>query len=89
VQFVPGRKYLHHQSALALCPLCAAKYKHVRMPDDDGLVANMLALEVAAGAGTATLPIALNGVRVELRFTGKHAIDVKAVLSVAGEARCE
>ena len=87
VQFLPRRKHLHHQNFLALCPLCAVKYKYVRHPDDEGLLANLTDLVIAAGSGTVTLPIALNGKRVELKFTGKHAVDLKAVLSAAGEAR--
>ena len=87
VQFVPGRKHLHHENYLALCPACAAKYKYVRLPDDEGLVANLAELSVAPGAGTVALPITLNGRRVELNFTGKHAIDLRAVLTAAGDAR--
>ncbi len=87
VQFLLRRQHLHHQNFLALCPLCAVKYKYVRHPDDDGLLAILTDLVIPAGAGTVVLPIALNGKRVELKFTGKHAVDLKAVLSAAGEER--
>ncbi len=87
VEFVRDRKQLHRQNYLALCPLCAAKYKYVRQPDDERLLSALADLEVPAGAGTVSLAITLNGKSIELKFTGKHAVDLKAVLDAAGEAR--
>ena len=87
VQFIGGRKQLHHQNYLALCPLCTAKYKHVRRPDDEGLLISLADLPADTGAGRVELPILLNAKRVSLWFTGKHALDLQAVLSVAGDER--
>lgn len=46
-------------------------------------------LEVPAGTGQVSLLISLDGHRVEMKFTGKHAIDLKAAVSAAGESRDE
>ncbi|MCB1606119.1 MAG: hypothetical protein KDI71_03950 [Xanthomonadales bacterium] len=78
---------IHKANALAMCPLCAAKYKHVRDTKDNALIEDLLAVDVGAGVGSVELPILLSGKRTVLRLTGKHAIDLKAALRVAGEER--
>ncbi|TFD70500.1 hypothetical protein [Cryobacterium sp. Hb1] len=85
VRFLPERARAHHQNVLALCPLCAAKYNYVRDTPDDAFLAGLLELEIAAGDGQSSIPISLNSQRVVLMFTAKHAIDLKAVMSSAGE----
>ena len=53
VQFVPGRKRIHKANALAMCPLCAAKYKYVRETKDNALIEDLLAIVVSvAGDGS-------------------------------------
>ena len=37
--------------------------------------------------GTVEVPVVLDGKRVKIRFTGKHAIDIQAALRVAGDDR--
>ena len=86
-QFVPERKKQHYQNHLALCPLCAAKYEHVRETQDTALLAELRELQVGAEVGVVSITISLNGGRVELKFTGKYVIDPKAVLTTAGEER--
>jgi hypothetical protein len=86
-QFLPERKKQHYQNHLALCPLCAAKYEHVRDTEDTALLAELLELQVGAEAGMVSIAISLNRGRTELKFTGKHAIDLKAALTAAGEER--
>lgn len=87
VLFVPNRARVHVQNALALCPLCAAIYHYVRDTDDDALCAELAELAIPPDAGRVALAIALNGEQAELWFTGKHAIDLQAALSVAGDER--
>jgi hypothetical protein len=86
-QFLSGRSRMHHQNALALCPLCAATYKHKKETSDAALLDLLSELEVEAGQGTVELPVLLNGVVVRLRLTGKHALDLQAAMAVAGEPR--
>ncbi|MEQ7845827.1 sacsin N-terminal ATP-binding-like domain-containing protein [Nocardioides kribbensis] len=87
IQFVGGRKRVHRQNAVALCPLCAALYRHKRETSDDALMTELGAIDVEPGEGTVDLPVLLNGHVRRLRFTGKHAIDLQTVLDVAGDAR--
>ncbi len=87
VQVVTKRRHVHRANALALCPLCAALYKHARTTSNDELIRSLAELEVAEGQGTAEVAVVLDGRRFEIRFTGKHAIDIQAALSVAGDAR--
>jgi hypothetical protein len=87
VQFVPGRQRVHKANALAMCPLCAARYKYVRETKDNALIGDLLAIDVGAGEGSVELPVLIAGKRTTLRMTGKHAIDLQAALRVAGEKR--
>lgn len=87
VQFVRGRKRVHKANALAMCPLCAAKYRYVRESKDDTLIEDLLAIVVSAGDGSIELPVLIAGKRRTLRLTGKHTIDLQAALRVAGENR--
>ena len=87
IQFIPKLVQVHHQNALALCPLCAALYSYKRETPDSVLLTNMREMEVTTETGPVTLPIILNGKREELWFTGKHALDLKTVLGVAGAER--
>jgi hypothetical protein len=85
--FAKERKYVHTANALALCPLCAALYTHKFETKPVDLIAALLDLEIGAGQGSVELPVLLNGKRVRLRFTGKHAIDLQSALRVAGDQR--
>ena len=44
---------------------------------------------IDAGQGTVEIPVVLDGKRIKLGFTGKHAIDIKTALGVAGDERSE
>lgn len=87
MQCVRVRRFQHPQNFLALCPLCAARYKHVRDTTDEALLVTIDSLRVDVDQKLVVLPVSIDGKRVELRLTGKHAIDLKAVLAVAGESR--
>ena len=87
VQFARGRAKVHPANHIALCPLCAALYKHTLQTKTSDLVDSLLELPVAKRQGSVRLPVLINDRRVELRFTGKHAIDLQAALRAAGEER--
>jgi hypothetical protein len=89
IEFVGNRERLHHQNYLSLCPRCAAKYTHVRNTSDEALLDGVKNLTIAPGVGSVMLPVTVNGEELEIRFTGKHAIDVRAVLTAAGEGRAK
>jgi arsenate reductase-like glutaredoxin family protein len=87
VRFVSARKQVHAVNAIALCPLCAALYKHKRETKNEDLLEEIATTSVAEGQAMVEIPVLLNGKRVEIGFTGKHAIDIQATLDVAGEER--
>lgn len=81
VKLVGTLKQHLYRCRLALCPTCAAMYKHAReTPDEElvGLLANNCAEE---GAGSAELDVALAGKHYKLWFVGTHMFDVKKLLS--------
>ena len=87
VTFVTGRQKTHHHNALALDPVCAAMYKNVLETSPDSLLEALNGLVVEPGAGRVELAVRMNGTRYLLHFTTQHAIDLKAALEVAGQAR--
>lgn len=87
IQFVGSRNRLHRQNALALCPLCAAKYRYARETSDKTLLESLSAVTVAVGQGSVELSVLLDGQIVRLRLTGKHAIDLQSAMAVAGDER--
>lgn len=87
VRLVGGRKQIHTANAIALCPLCAALFKHTRQTKEDDLMDAIAAVSVIPGQGLAEIPVVLNHQRVMITFTGKHVIDIKAALGAAGDRR--
>ena len=87
VRLVGDRKQVHTANAIALCPLCAAMFKHTRQTKDEELMARIAAASVSPGQGLVEIPVTLNHQRATIAFTGKHALDIKAALGVAGARR--
>jgi hypothetical protein len=88
VEFVRKRDRLLKENYLALCPLCAAKYKYVREPkDNEVLMASVMEWSIDDESPVVELAIALAGKRVNLKFAQTHAISLKAALKAAGETR--
>ncbi|MGA7149557.1 MAG: hypothetical protein WBX17_13845, partial [Microbacterium sp.] len=87
VQFVKGRLRTHHQNALATCAGCAALYSLARSTTDAATIESLLAETIEADTERVILRVVLYGRRHELWFTGRHALDLQAVLRVQGGAR--
>jgi hypothetical protein len=87
VQFVKGRMRTHHQNTLATCAGCAALYNFARTTTDAALTESLLAETIEADTERLILRVVLYGKRHELWFTGRHALDLQAVLRVQGGAR--
>ena len=83
VRFVAGRRQIHTTNAIALCPLCAALYKHARETKDELLLEQLSTTPIEARQGTVEVPVVLDGKRVKIVFTGKHAIDIKEAVRVS------
>jgi hypothetical protein len=89
VKLVGGRKQVHIANAIALCPLCSALYKYARGTKNEAILDELDSTTIDAVQGTVEIPIVLDGKRIKLRFTGKHAIDIKTALGVAGDERSQ
>lgn len=89
VRFVNALKQIHTANAIALCPLCAALYKFARGTKNNALLEQLSGTVIDAGQGTVEVPVVLDGKRIKIAFTGKHAIDLKTALGVAGSGRSD
>jgi hypothetical protein len=87
VKLVNARKQVHTANAIALCPLCAALYKYARGTKNEAILDELDSTTIDAGQGKVEIPVVLDGKRIKLGFTGKHAIDIKTALGVAGDER--
>lgn len=89
VRLVNARKQVHTANAIALCPLCAALYKYARGTKNEAILDELDSTTINAGQGAVEIPVVLDGKRIKVGFTGKHAIDIKTALGVAGDERSE
>lgn len=87
VRLVGARRQVHTSNALALCPLCAAMYKHARATTNDELLEQIVAWPFNEGSATVEVSVVLDGKHQNIKFTGRHAIDVQAALQAAGADR--
>ncbi|MFF2031102.1 sacsin N-terminal ATP-binding-like domain-containing protein [Arthrobacter sp. NPDC058192] len=79
VQFVNDAKRDLPENRLALCPTCAAKYRHARDTPPEELRDDLLTQGVGH-RGSITVGVQLAGEATTVRFVGKHAIDLQAAL---------
>jgi hypothetical protein len=87
LRFVTGRRQIHVANAIALCPLCAALYKYARDTKDELLLKHISVTTIDGSQDTLEVPVVLDGKRVKILFTIRHAIDLQSALGVAGDAR--
>lgn len=80
VQFVKDATRDLRENRLALCPTCAAKYRHARGTSLEDLRDDLLTQGVGR-QGSITVEVILAGEVARVRFVGKHAIDLQAALS--------
>lgn len=88
VHFIRGAHKVHHQNRLALCPLCAAKYKHAKGTEDADLkkgISELLDETENEAVEWVDLPVDLAGATHDLRFAVKHALELKGVLASDGD----
>ncbi|WP_271394203.1 sacsin N-terminal ATP-binding-like domain-containing protein [Neomicrococcus lactis] len=79
VQFVGDAKQDFQHNRLALCPTCAAKYRHARTTTYEDLRDDLLT-QTVEGLGNISIEVVLAGEKQSIRFVGKHAIDIQATL---------
>lgn len=79
VQFVKDAKRDLRENRLALCPTCAAKYRHARGTSLHDLRDDLLTQKIE-NQGSITVDVVLAGDAAKVRFVGKHAIDLQSAL---------
>lgn len=84
VQFVTNATHDLRENRLALCPTCAAKYRHASGTSAEDLRDDLLTQGVEH-KGSITVDVILADQIAQVRFVGKHAIDLQAALSAATE----
>ena len=70
----------HIENHLALCPICAAMYKHARIIEDSELRSLLIEHNTQENATSAEIPLMLAGKEYFLRFVGTHFFDLQTVL---------
>ena len=77
VQIADNFSIEDHCLHLALCPLCAAKYKVLVKRDEDYLKEFIWAIEKAEGD---VVSVEMGGISCAVRFVEKHLLDVRTAL---------
>jgi hypothetical protein len=79
VQCVRGLEQHYVENRLALCPTCAAMYKHARQTEDEDIIRRLVEHEASDDAPSIEIAVKLAGKDYQLRFVGKHWFDIKTV----------
>tara|TARA_R110002051_G_scaffold325547_1_gene428773 strand:+ start:27772 stop:31029 length:3258 start_codon:yes stop_codon:yes gene_type:complete len=79
VQFDSDARRDLQENRLALCPNCAAKYRHARLTPIETLREDLLTQTIGM-RGSASVKVQLAGNDDRIRFVGKHAIDLQSAL---------
>jgi hypothetical protein len=88
VQFINDATHDLRENRLALCPTCAAKYRHAGGTSPEDLRDDLLTQEVER-QGSISVEVILADEVAQIRFVGKHAIDLQAALSATESKRIE
>jgi hypothetical protein len=80
IQCVEDKDKRHFQNRLALCPTCAAMYRHARETEDDELLDRIVGDEIDEGVESVEIPVRLAGKEYTLYFVGTHWFDLRTVL---------
>ena len=75
-----------YENRLALCPNCAAKYRHTRQTSDKELRSRILTHPAADTAPSIKIPVTLGESEWQLHFVGKHWFDLKRLLCLDVES---
>jgi hypothetical protein len=70
----------HFQNHLALCPTCAAMYKHALETNDLEVRRLIVEHDAAENTQSVIIPVTLAGRPYNIRFVGTHWFDLKTVL---------
>jgi hypothetical protein len=82
IQCLRGLGKHFYENRLALCPNCAAKYRHTRQTTDTELRSLIISHQAPDTAPSVEIPVTLAGSEWNLHFVGKHWFDLKSLLNV-------
>ncbi|WP_181311187.1 sacsin N-terminal ATP-binding-like domain-containing protein [Nocardioides campestrisoli] len=88
VQFVNDATKDLQENRLALCPVCAAKYRHARETKLEDLRDDLLT-QLVDTRPSVEVAVTLAREDLAIRFVGKHAIDLQAVLEGTNDGPVE
>lgn len=80
VQCVKNFNKLIKQNYLALCPTCAAKYKHARETNDDEMRRRLIENGSPVDSSSVIIQVRLAGDDLTIEFVGTHWFDLKTIL---------
>lgn len=86
IQCIRGLGKHFYENRLALCPNCAAKYRHTRLTTDKELRGRILTHPAADTAPSIKIPVTLGESEWQLHFVGKHWFDLKRLLCLDVES---
>jgi hypothetical protein len=78
VECIPELIMELEQNYLALCPVCAAKYRYAKQTDSKTITKEIL--DIDSCSQSPRIPIKLAGSDCFIRFVHKHLIDLRAAL---------
>ena len=81
IRCVRGFDKHYFENRLALCPNCAAKYRHAWQTSDAELRSLITSHPAADTAPSVEIPVTLGEADCQLRFVGKHWFDLKTLLT--------
>ena len=79
VEFVRSSIKEHPANSLALCPNCAAEYKHACLTQENERIDLLLGVDINLPEDEMKIPLDLPN-HTSLRFTHKHMIDLRAAM---------
>jgi hypothetical protein len=81
IRCVRGFDKHYFENRLALCPECAARYRHTRKTTDAELRKAILENSAPDTAGSVQITVILGSIPQSLQFTGKHLFDLKTIFA--------
>ena len=86
IRCVRGFDKHYFENRLALCPNCAAKYKHTRQTKDMELRGRVISHPAPDTAPSIKIPVTLGETEWQLHFVGKHWFDLKRLICLHAES---
>ena len=81
IQCIRGLDRHIYENRLALCPTCAARYRHARQTPDAELLRRIVSHQAPDTAPSVRIPVTLAGAEWNIHFVGKHWFDLKTLVA--------